>query len=158
MKKKILILGYGNSLRQDDGVGIEVVRRLQEKITSPNCTFMTAFQPQPEMIFQIIETDVLLIIDASASIRPGAINRTQLSSTDPNETYTSSSHFLTPQRMLLLCEQLYEYAPYTLLYTIGGYNFGYGKGFSAIVSLRLNRLVDKILTEIQDIMEVADYV
>lgn len=158
MNEKILVIGYGNSLRRDDGVGIEIVQRLQEQITHPNCTFMTAFQPQPEMIFQIVETDVLIVVDASASIRPGAIRRTQLSSTDPKEANTSITHFLTPQRMLLLCEQLYGYAPPTLLYTIGGYDFGYGEGFSAIVRLRLNRLIDKILTEIQDLEEVTDYV
>lgn len=157
MMEKILVIGYGNTLRRDDGLGIEVVRRLQDRITYPNCTFLSAFQLQPEMILQFKETDWLFIVDASTCIRPGAIKCTQLPHIDQTELDSYGTHFLTPQRTLLLCEQLYGYAPKTKLFTIGGEDFDYGEGFSALIKLRLDRLVEKIETEIHKIMEVAYY-
>lgn len=157
MKGKILVIGYGNTLRQDDGVGVEVVRRLQEQVTDPNCTFVTAFQPKPEMIMQFVEADAVILVDASADIQPGMINRTQLDTIDDIDVDTTMTHFFTPKRMLLLCDELYGYTPRTVLFTIGGHSFGYGEGFSAIIRMRIDRLVAKVLAQIRALNEEFQY-
>lgn len=142
MTKNILIIGYGNPLRRDDGAGVIAVERLQQKIKYPNCTFITAHQLQPEMIAEFAVADVVLLVDADARLKPGVINHEFLSvDADQNHRIT---HFMRPHYMLWICKQIYRYAPETVLFSIGGYDFEYGEGLSAIVNLRLNRLVDQL--------------
>ena len=78
MNEKILIVGFGNTLRRDDGVGIAVVQQLQARNTNPKCTFLTAVQLCPEMMSQFILADRLFIIDANAEIQPGTIQQIRL--------------------------------------------------------------------------------
>jgi hydrogenase maturation protease len=84
MKPSILILGIGNPLRGDDGIGAYVCAQL-EQINIPRLSVQTTHQLHTEWIYIFRQYDVVLLIDASLSdqevlIRP--ISRAPASSSN----------------------------------------------------------------------------
>ena len=62
-RQNLLVIGIGNSLREDDGVGIELVRRLKDHFNaSLNC--LEVYEPDIVLAQEIADFDDLLIIDA----------------------------------------------------------------------------------------------
>lgn len=154
MLKRVLVVGFGNPLRRDDGVGIQCVERLQATINDPPVTFLTMFQPLPELVEWFKAVDKLILVDASADLPAGVIERRQITCGD---VHNRATHTITIHWLLSLCNAVYGCAPETVIFTIGGLDFGYGEGLSAMIELRLNRLVEYITEEIQAVMEVGDY-
>jgi hydrogenase maturation protease len=62
-RQELLVIGIGNTLREDDGVGIELVSRLREHFNAGlNC--LEVYEPDIVLAETIAEFDDLLIIDA----------------------------------------------------------------------------------------------
>ncbi|MFM9066593.1 MAG: hydrogenase maturation protease, partial [Planctomycetota bacterium] len=72
--RRKLILGIGNSLRGDDGVGERVVRALENLgVASDTCRLMISHQWIPELVLAFSDFDRLIVIDASVAHLPGEI-------------------------------------------------------------------------------------
>lgn len=151
---KILIIGFGNTLRRDDGAGVQAVTLLQDQLRDPDCEFMTAVQPLPEMIAYLKDVDVVIFVDACLGQKPGVIQRFTLTR-DKNTVNSLMTHHLSPERMLYLCERLYGQRPQGMAFTITGYDFGYGEGLSAVVEMRLPRLVASIANTVRQLSQVC---
>ncbi len=140
--KKIVIIGYGNSLRMDDGLGWYVVDRLREKFRSNDITFLREHQLLPEMAEDIAAADIALFIDAREGDTPGRIRNEQvLPKTDPPSAF---SHTLTPARLLGMAAECYGSAPFGVLYTIIGADFDYGDQLTTPVKQAAGKLIRQI--------------
>ncbi|HSF44814.1 MAG TPA: hydrogenase maturation protease, partial [Chitinophagaceae bacterium] len=62
--KQLCIIGIGNPLRSDDGLGIYVCEELHQ-LNLKDVTIRTAHQLQTEWIFEFIEFKKVLIVDAA---------------------------------------------------------------------------------------------
>ncbi|MCI4669522.1 MAG: hydrogenase maturation protease [Bacteroidia bacterium] len=62
--EKISILGFGNPVREDDGVGIYVVQELQKRISAPNIEILDMGTSAFEVLFQLKGRDKIILIDA----------------------------------------------------------------------------------------------
>ena len=51
--EKICILGFGNPVREDDGVGIYVIEKLKEKIQHENIEILDMGTSAFEVLFQL---------------------------------------------------------------------------------------------------------
>ncbi|MFZ0711056.1 MAG: hydrogenase maturation protease [Terrimicrobiaceae bacterium] len=71
MKDRKLIIGFGNPLRGDDGVGWEVASRLAAVIPDEAAHITTVLQLTPELAEPISEADLVVFIDADQSGDPG---------------------------------------------------------------------------------------
>ena len=71
MTKQSLIIGYGNPLRGDDGLGWEVAGRLAASIPDPSVKIITVQQLTPELSEPIYYADMVIFVDASADGTPG---------------------------------------------------------------------------------------
>jgi len=85
---KILILGIGQTLRQDDGAGLEAVRRWQalfpEHASNPNLQVMQLELPGLKLLDILQDATRVLIVDAVQSgAEPGYLH--QLRENDLNE-------------------------------------------------------------------------
>ncbi|MCE0499010.1 MAG: hydrogenase maturation protease [Methylacidiphilales bacterium] len=69
--KRVLIIGYGNPLRGDDGLGWEVAGRLAACITDPSVAIMAVQQLTPELSEPIHAVDLVIFVDASNEGEPG---------------------------------------------------------------------------------------
>ncbi len=63
---KRLIIGYGNTLRGDDGFGVDVVTLLQNK-SLKNSALKSVFQLTPEMALDMLEYSHIVFIDTAFS-------------------------------------------------------------------------------------------
>lgn len=92
LKGKIFILGIGNPLREDDGVGSYIVKQLQGQIkaTVIDC------EDKPERYLQQIineSPDIVLFIDAiNMKVEPGAFALIESKNFDNQITFTHKSY------------------------------------------------------------------
>ena len=70
-EKRILVLGVGNILLRDEGVGVRVVERLQADYSfSPNVTLMDGGTLGIKLMDAISSSDVLIVVDAVLNGQP----------------------------------------------------------------------------------------
>ena len=119
-----LIIGYGNPLRGDDGVGWAVVEAMEQNAAAfPHpFTFITYHQLLPELADQLAQASGVIFIDATVNGEPGSIHLTPLS---PDTHGPASSHQMGPGVLLAYTQELYGQCPSATLITITGASFGY---------------------------------
>ena len=62
--EKISILGFGNPVREDDGVGIYVIEKLKERIQHDHIDILDMGTSAFEVLFQLKGKDRIILIDA----------------------------------------------------------------------------------------------
>ncbi|HXW68354.1 MAG TPA: HyaD/HybD family hydrogenase maturation endopeptidase [Dissulfurispiraceae bacterium] len=73
---KVLVLGVGNLLLKDDGVGVHVINALRDTSFPDNVQLIDAGTVSHQLISLFHETDYLILVDAvSANDVPGSIYR-----------------------------------------------------------------------------------
>ena len=122
MHKKILLYGYGNPGRQDDGLGPRFIDKIkdwieQEKIDSIKTD--SNYQLNIEDANEIADKDLVIFIDAS--IEP--IENFCITKVTPNSKIEFTMHAAAPSFILSLCNKLYQKYPDTYLLHIKGYEW-----------------------------------
>ncbi|MFA6292698.1 MAG: hydrogenase maturation protease [Victivallales bacterium] len=119
---RILIYGIGNPSRQDDALGIVFIEKLQEWVEReklPNITFDSNYQLNIEDAYDISERDVVVFVDAS--VEP--IDGFHFHQIFPGDSISISSHSMSPESVLSLCDELYDAKPAGFLLTIKGFSW-----------------------------------
>jgi hydrogenase maturation protease len=145
--KRVLVIGYGNSLRSDDCVGLYAVRELRKRVTLPNVELLELPQLQIELAAQLAETDLVVFIDAATDGISGEINYEPVW---PGEKSTAMSHTIDPSTLLHVAEELCGKFPIAVLATVAGECFGYGTKLSPEVEtsmLDVAKRVEDIIAE-----------
>lgn len=117
-----LLIGFGNPLRRDDGVGFVAAQELQDQ----GYRAVALTQPLPELALELTEAKEVIFLDADASIPPGVI---RLCEVKPAST-TQSSHTLTPQGILALAAFIDAHQPKVRVLSLGVEDLNFGEGFS----------------------------
>jgi hydrogenase maturation protease len=138
---RILIIGYGNPSRRDDGAGLAVVNGLRQHLGRPplvegedgydqlGSAADTLFLQQlmPELAETLAQYDRVWFVDAHAGVIPDPVRRAALT---PSMEPALVSHHLKPEALLALAGQLYGRAPEGELFSIRGYDFSFGDEMS----------------------------
>lgn len=148
----VLIIGYGNPLRGDDGVGIHVAALLageQEEAAAlhdPGVAVLACHQLTPELAPRVAAADRLILVDARAGGEPGALIEQTLAPLSPSDAAASSTltHHLDPAGLLAAAQILYGKAPSAVLLTVCGESFDYGEALSPRVAAALPRVLAAI--------------
>jgi len=136
---EILIIGYGNLLRGDDGVGCHAAHALEEAFRKDaEVEVIASQQLTPEMAEDVSRSGFVLFLDASYGEAPGTIRRAGVA---PEPGPAGFSHSLTPSSLLTAAEQLYGDAPEAMSLTLAGWSFEMGSKMSAGARLRLPDLL-----------------
>ncbi|HXX16769.1 MAG TPA: hydrogenase maturation protease [Candidatus Eremiobacteraceae bacterium] len=119
---RALILACGNTLRGDDGVGLYVANSLADELRDPEITIQCDHQWTPELAEPISEAELVIFVDASASLPPGEIACQPLQpAPNPPAQFT---HQTSPSALLSLAAELYGHIPArSYLLTVGGKSF-----------------------------------
>jgi len=134
----VLMIGYGNRLRSDDGLGVRAAEELSRSIPAGTQIF-ACHQLTPELAERISHVDVVLFIDASRTGPPGEILCTQV---EPRPANSLFAHQLTPETLLSLCSELYAECPQAFEITLRGECFDLGDQLSPEVAAMLPHLVE----------------
>ncbi|MBW1689195.1 MAG: hydrogenase maturation protease [Deltaproteobacteria bacterium] len=75
-RKRTLILGIGNLILKDEGIGVHVVRALEEKKLPPEVGLIDGGTATMDLLSVIYESERIIVIDAlKAGGEPGTIYR-----------------------------------------------------------------------------------
>ncbi len=136
-----VLLACGNSLRQDDGVGLEIAE-VAERMAGSRLRVVAVQQWTPELAEEIAGAELAIFVDASSEDEAGAIRVSQVFPPISAETgqewgtprAASETHSLEPAELLALAEQVCGHAPArAFAVTVGGESFHYGEGISGTV-------------------------
>lgn len=121
--QKCLVIGYGNTLRHDDGVGVEVAQAIAA-MNLPGVNVITRHQLVPELAAPISEADAVIFVDADVT----ASGRTKLRPIEAAESSRIMAHAANPQSLLALAKQAFGGHPkaWSLSVPVEDFNFGFG--------------------------------
>jgi hydrogenase maturation protease len=117
-RPRILILGYGNPGRQDDGLGPAAIAEI-ESMGLPNVTAFDNYQLNIEDAVDVAAHDIIWFVDAA---RIGA-SPYSVRTVSPSPGIEFSSHIVRPEAILAIARQCYGAAPRAFLLAIRGYEF-----------------------------------
>jgi hydrogenase maturation protease len=122
----ILIVGVGNILRSDDGIGAFVIQKISE-LKLPAVELQVTHQLHLESIEKFLDYEKIIVVDAACIGADYDFQKIELTSTDPT---LSSSHHLSLQLLLALSKKLYNHDTDLFLCSIKGINFEIGETIS----------------------------
>ncbi len=148
----ILIIGYGNNLRSDDGVGRYLAEMIDQQ-QLPLVKTLSVHQLTPELVLEITESKAVIFIDAMIAFPPFEIS---LQSLEATQDKTRLGHTSNPEQLLSLCKNLYHKFPSAWLLTIPTHNFEFGETFSALTQNAIAPALI-ILTQLIKILSLKFY-
>lgn len=137
---KTLLVGFGNPLRSDDGVGVNVAEAI-EKFNLPDVDVRAYQQLNVDMAGELDGYARVIFVDASEE-GPSVRMRPVIAQEGAEKV---SSHHLHPGVLLTLAEKLFGVNPQMVLCQIQGENFDVGGGLSGPVKKRAAEAVKRIL-------------
>jgi hydrogenase maturation protease len=105
---KTIILGVGNLILGDDGVGVHVVNKIKKHIQDPNITVDEAITGGMNLLDLILGYDKAVIIDAvkSEKYKEGTVKRIQLN--DFNTMHSCNPHDVSLIEAIKMAKKLGE--------------------------------------------------
>ncbi len=126
---KVLVIGYGNTLRGDDGVGYRIAEQV-EAWGWPQVETIACHQLTPELAAAIAACDRVIFIDATL---PGAQTAVTVRSLSPaNPTSSLDGHRSSPVDLLHLTAHLYGAEPEAFHLLLPTAKMAFGETLSAI--------------------------
>ena len=120
-----LIIGYGNVLRRDDGVGPKVVEAIEE-LHLPDVRTLVCQLLSPEHAEPISQARTVIFVDAAVD----APKTVQLRKLEPSESSQLMAHAADPRTMLALARDVFGHCPAAWWLTIPAVNLGFGENLS----------------------------
>jgi hydrogenase maturation protease len=156
---QILVLGYGNPDRQDDGVAWHILHALAFQLHLPapdsyedefpsnnRLDFVFTLQLTPEMAEQIAPYERVCFVDAHTGSIAAEV---QLVAVEAQFQQSPFTHHLTAQSLLSMCQMLYGKTPQAALVSVLGYQFEFERQLSAETAALVPEAVAKILSWIE---------
>ncbi len=139
----ILIMGYGNVLRSDDGIGHVVAQQMGQRLSQDNnelCVYLM-HQLTPELVVRIAGASYVIFIDAREGGTPGTIACETVSPQIAEGVFT---HNTNPAALLGTAREWYGSAVQGLLISVVGASFEYGDALSHEMNVLLPTLLDEV--------------
>ena len=143
----VWLVGIGNPLRGDDGVGWAVIKALAETaVLPPNVKLLSVHQLLPELLDTIHRAASVIFVDASTTGESGTVTSTPI---QPTQQGTASSHQTNPGVLLALGVELYGRMPSATLITISGQSYKYEERLSTAVQAAIPQAIHLIQRIVQ---------
>jgi hydrogenase maturation protease len=154
---KILIMGYGNPDREDDGVAWHILQRLSQRLgraeldpesggwdqLGQSLDLLFVLQLTPELADLVAEYDQICFVDAHTGDYPEELRMDQIDAEFQASPFT---HHMTPQTCLVLAETFHGHAPAGTVVSVRGYQFGFSHRLSpktdALAEEAVRRIID----------------
>ena len=144
-ERRVLVLGYGNPGRQDDGLGPAMVAEI-ESMGLPNVTAFDNYQLNIEDAMDVASHDIVWFIDAAKTGQSPYSVR----AISPSSTIEFTSHIVRPEAILAIARQCYGGSPQAFLLGIRGYEFEFIEaltpGAKDNLQAAIGMLIDRIRT------------
>jgi len=138
--KPILIYGYGNPGRRDDGLGPAAAERIEE-LENPLVETDANYQLNIEDAATIAGYRLVLFVDATVE---EDVENFRVRRVIPETRISFSTHHVSPGTVLHLCEQGFDGTPAVWIITVRGYDFDYVESISDEAAENLNEALEFI--------------
>jgi hydrogenase maturation protease len=137
--KNVLVIGYGNTLRGDDGAGVRAVEMIEQQHPEYSC--IIAHQLTPELAERIAEANIVFFIDAQTESEELLVRIIEPKK-EPDEPHT---HFVSPESLLSLSLRLYKKLP-AKSYCIGipASSLGFSEDLSPRTAFFVNECIEAV--------------
>lgn len=143
----LLVYGYGNPGRRDDGLGVRFAE-LIEALDLPGVTVDSDYQLVVEDAVEVARHDVVLFADADAA-GPGPFFVESIGPAAPGIGF--SSHSVRPEAVLTMARDHFHAEPEAWLLGIRGFEFNeFGEGLSDAAQANLDAAVAALADRIRD--------
>lgn len=144
-REGVLVIGYGNPLRGDDGTGPRVARLLQER----GFTTLALHQLTPELAEPIAAARTVFFLDADARLTGGNISIERI---DPGGQAGGQpvEHYGSPATLLSLARDVYGASPIAWRVGLGGENWELGDDLSAAAEQSIGKALSEILSRARE--------
>lgn len=139
---RALIIGYGNPLRGDDGLGPRAAEALAPLIEESAVGLVARQQLTPELAEPISRAEWVIFIDAEDRAPAGEIRCRDAGAT--SGVGAVIAHHLTPARLLGCARELYGRAPEAVVFSVSGEHFGLSEELSPDVAKALPLLIGQV--------------
>ncbi len=113
--RRPLVIGYGNPLREDDGVGLRAAELVAERFSHEAVQVLTARQLTPELAAHVGESPLVIFLDAAYGEAPGQVATLELAPAGPDSK--SWTHQGSPAQILAWAKAFSNSAPHAFLIT-----------------------------------------
>jgi hydrogenase maturation protease len=124
-RETFLIIGYGNTLRSDDGAGPRVAETVAA-MNLPGVRALACPQLTPELADPISRASAVLFVDAAVD----APHKVRLRKLQPARSAQILAHAAAPAALLALARDVFGRAPKAWHLTIPAAKFDFGGDFS----------------------------
>ncbi len=140
MNKKILIYGFGNPGRQDDGLGVLLVEKIEHWVKELNLQQLVRTESNYQLNIEdselIKDFDLVVFVDASTEDIEN-IKFEKLKPSTPQVEFTM--HASSPGFVLHLCNKLFNSNPESYLLHIKGYEWEMKETITSRANKNLNK-------------------
>lgn len=135
---RMLVIGYGNTLRSDDGAGTWVVEAVA-KMNLPGVRTLSCPVLGPELAEPVSEAERVVFVDAAMDTRKVELRR--VAAADSSQLM---AHTAEPATVLALARDVFGYVPRAWLVTLPVENMGVGETLSSITQRAVRTAARKI--------------
>jgi len=159
---RVLVVGYGNTLRTDDGVGWHAARLLAGDPRLAGAVVVAEHQLTPELALDLSLASLVILLDASAETPAGTVTVRRLTQPgglapsgeirpgDPGGTPGPTSHHVHPELLLALALELYGWAPEAVVVSVGIAETSPGERLTPSVEAALPAVADAVARRVAD--------
>lgn len=138
----LLVIGYGNPLREDDGAGWYVAERIAA-LHGDAVRVIQVHQLTPELSAEVSAAELACFVDARADEPDRGVEITEIEPADA----PTRSHYSSPRGILATARALFGSAPKAYLVSLPAYSFGYSERLTPRARAAADRAVE-LLSEL----------
>ncbi|MBL6946200.1 MAG: hydrogenase maturation protease [Rhodospirillales bacterium] len=145
---KYLLIGYGNPLRSDDGVGCYVAGLFHDDAAAlmgaaaADLHVVSVPQLVPELAELFAQSEIVVLVDASHGELPGELKVRRVE--PAKEAAEPMIHAYDPSTLAAWAGQLYGNCPEIYVVAVGAENFGFGEGLSPEVTETVPAVIEQV--------------
>ena len=125
MDRKIVIIGYGNELRGDDGVGLLVLDELSQAFSGrPDIHLIRRQQLDIADTEEISECRAVIFVDAHVSEKREDVELSELDLVESAPFVVT--HISLPEELMAITKAVYDRTPPAFVCAVRGYDFSFG--------------------------------
>jgi hydrogenase maturation protease len=144
-KNDVVVIGYGNELRGDDGIGPRLAVEIDRR-NWPGVRTVAVSQLTPDLARVLADVRLAIFLDAGvpAEGEPVRVLRVEAGGSSSTLTHTGD-----PRALLGLAQALYGRAPEAWLVTVAGEDFGLGEHLSAAALRHMSTALERVESLVQ---------
>jgi hydrogenase maturation protease len=135
-----MIIGYGNTLRGDDGTGPAVAALIAAR--QPGTRAMALPMLVPELAPLVAAAPIVVFVDAGVDAPPGEVRVERL---DEGGDLGAFGHLVSPRAIVGLARRLYAGSPAAFQVSVGAACFDVGVALSPAVAAAVPRAADAVM-------------